>query len=120
MIELILAYVIAFLLSPTIGAIAGLLFLPLVFLIDKIGIPFSLFRGVTSVVIGFVTVWFATIVFSWFAFQPTLLMVVILGFGFVSNDYRRISHSSEANVSSEIAAAVGNLLGVVVGGVYFL
>jgi len=118
MIKLILAYVIAFLLSPTIGAIAGLLFLPLVFLIDKIGVPFYLFRGATSVVIGFVTVWFATIVFSWFAFQPTLLMVVIIGFGL--NDFRRISHSSEAIVSSEIAAAVGDLLGVVVGGIYFL
>ena len=56
MIKLIFAYIISFLLAPTIGGIAGILFLPLLPLITKVGVPIPLFRGTISVVIGFVSV----------------------------------------------------------------
>jgi len=120
MIKVILAYIISFLLAPMIGSIAGILFLPLLPLISKIGTPLPLFRGAASVVIGFVSVWFATIVFSWLGIQPTLLMVIMLGLGFGFNDFRRISHASEAIMSNEAAGAIGDLLGIIVGGIYFL
>ena len=120
MIKFIFAYIIAFFLAPMIGSIVGIMFLFLLPLISKIGIPIPFFRGAISVVIGFVSVLFATMVFSWFGIQPTLLMVIILGVGFCLNDFRRISHASETIKSNEIAGAVGDLLGIVLGGIYFL
>lgn len=120
MIKIIFAYIIVFFLAPMIGSIVGLMFLFLLPLISKIRISIPLFRGAISVVIGFVSVWFATMVFSWFGIEPTLLMVIILGLGFGFNDFRRISHASETIISSEIAGAVGDFLGIVIGGIYFL
>ena len=47
-------------------------------------------------------------------------MVIILGLGFGLNDFKRISHASEAIISNEIAGAIGDLLGIIMGGVYLL
>jgi len=129
MIKLIIAYILTFYLAPTIGGIVGLIMISIFFGLTSlvslsasmIPIPFLLLiRGTISFVVGFASVWFAAIVFSWFDLQPTLLMVIIIGLGFLFNDLKRLSHASEAVILSEKAGTVGDLLGVIIGGFYFL
>ncbi len=126
MIKLILAYILAFFLAITLGGLVGIMEFPLAFLCSKnakngVSTPcYLLTWGTTTFVIGFVYVWIATVVFSWFGFQLTLLMVIILGFGAVNNDFYQISHAPEARLPHEVAGAVGELFGIVIGGIYFL
>lgn len=118
MIKLILAYILAFFLSPFVGGTVGIVSLPVFLLISKVN-PSFIFM-LSRIVIGFVSVWFASIVFSWLDFQLTLLMVILLGFGFIRNDFNRISHATETVLQHEVVGIVGDLLGIIIGGIYFL
>jgi hypothetical protein len=118
MIKLIFAYILAFFLGPFIGGTVGLVTLPLFLLISKVN-PYFIFM-LSRIVIGLVSVWVAAIVFLLFGFQLTLLMVILLGFGFIRNDFNRISHAPEAVLQHEVVGVIGDLLGIVIGGIYFL
>lgn len=131
MIKSIFAYISVFLLAPTLGGLAGLLLTFLSFpLMAKLKTLIPLLGGAISIVIGFVSVWVGAVVFSWFNKQPTLLMIIVLGVGFGFNDFRRILHTIPLGDSAgragrlvflnEISGTIGNLLGIIAGGIYFL
>jgi hypothetical protein len=77
-------------------------------------------RGVISIIIGFIAVWIGTLIFILFHTEPTILMVIILGLGFGINSYRRISHSKNEIIRGEIIGGLGSLIGIILGGIYFL
>lgn len=120
---MIFAYVIAFFLAPTVGIGLGfILYYILAYLRYLFKIPAPLLRVIVSIIMGFVTIWTARFIFAWFNVHLTLLMVIILGLEFVFYDFReiiRISSWSEMR-QIKIAGAFGDLLGIIIGGIYFL
>ena len=69
-------------------------------------------------------VWFAILIFSWLDRTPSIFVVIILAVGVILNDYRRIRSSAasplEGQFLYELSSGIGNLLGVIVGAIYFL
>ena len=79
--------------------------------------------GLPHIVVGFVSVWFGSMVFSWFGLSPTVLMVIIIGVGFLMNDLNRLRKFASAppeHFQIELAGAIGSLVGVGVSGIYLL
>lgn len=81
---------------------------------DLGGIP------VGSAVIGFLAVWFGKSIFSWFTLRPTILMVIIIGIGFLLISLNRLRATTQERFPLELLFAIGELVGVIIGGIYFL
>jgi len=73
-----------------------------------------------NLIIGFATVWVGSIIFSWFGSEPTFLMVIMLAFGFSLNNFNRLKHSTKEQFPLELSSSIGDILGVIGGGFYFL
>ena len=61
--------------------------------------------------------------FSMFGLRPTVLMVIIIGVGFLMNHLnrlRKVTSASPEHFQIELAGTVGSLVGVVVSGIYLL
>lgn len=119
----ILAYLIAFLLSPTVAGLAGLVVLPIVLpillCIRKIKPLVAVVTFIIGVIVGFIAIWFASVVFGWFGLQPTIMMAVILAIGFLLNTLRRIDYMRKEIASDEAISGLGELLGIIIGTIYF-
>ncbi len=137
MFKSLVAYLFVFFLAPTVGSLVGLaIFLIPVFsarlgsdeadTVPRAGLSSFLrrhalsFRGAISAIGAFVAVWFGTVVFSWFDVRPSASMVIMLGLGYTLNDLRRIRHSPPSVLGMELAGGVGDLLGVIAGGIYLI
>jgi hypothetical protein len=107
------AYLLAFLIGPTVGAIASL---PLLLVAGRVG------RFLSGLITGFVAFWFGTVVFSWLGVPPGIGLVMMLLLGFALNDLRRVRASIgvEGRAAREIAAFLGDVSGIVLGALWLL
>ena len=109
---IILAYVLAFVFTFTMGVlIAGVInLIPSLFYAylykEKIGFWTSITcGGLESWIIIMLSIW----IFSWFSFQLPLLFVIIITLAFLSNNYHRLQ--TRPNYNSELGYLVGELIG---------
>ncbi len=102
------AYIITFFLAPTIGTLMAIPLMPIQLKIFK-GIP------VINFGIGLITVWLGTLIFSLFGLRATILMVIILSFGFIINSLREIGVLPKAWLF-----LIVELAGVATGALFFV
>jgi hypothetical protein len=132
MIRNLAAYVIAFFLAPTFGALGQLVFLPITLLLmpnARSGNPrtmprifvYGLLSGLFSVAEAFIAVWFARVLFGWLRVRPNVAIAWVLGVGYVLNDFRELKASFGGSLKfPRFARAIGDLLGLILGAIYLL
>jgi hypothetical protein len=132
MLRNVAAYLIAFILAPIFGGLAQVVLLPLTFLTRKAkdGNPrtpiriwsYALFGGLTCIARGFAAIWFTRLVFGWFRVDPTVVAAWVLGGGFALHHLGalRASLFERAMFIPEFTETVGDLSGVILGGMYLL
>jgi hypothetical protein len=119
----IFVYLLSFFLGPIIGGLVVLIFMPLVLSLLSLS-KSKLLSGTVGVIIGTViggiSFWFATTVFVWFNLQPTVFLAIILALGFAFNDFKRVDRAPKEVAHFEISSGIGDLLGIIIGAIYFL
>ena len=106
----LVAYVLLFLIGPSVGAIGSVLLMPLSIAIGRIISPFVAGQ-VVGVGQGFATAWFGKIFLVWFGITAGWLMVIILGIGFLFNDLKRIQ--TRVNTAIELGYLFGDISGLI-------
>jgi len=120
----VIAYVVAFLLGPTLGALGSAVTLALMvslrgILADNRNL-WRLLRGLGSILSGVLAVWVGRWVFSWFGYRPSVLMVVLMGGAFVIFSIRHLSEVfGSENLVDELVNDLAYVVGLVVGAVRF-
>jgi hypothetical protein len=132
MIRNLAAYVIAFFLAPTFGALGQLVFLPITLLLmpkARDGNPrtiprilvYGLLAGLFSVAEAFIAVWFARVLFGWLRVPPSVAIAWLLAAGYVLNDLRHLKASFGGSlVFPWLARTIGDVLGLILGAIYLL
>ncbi len=125
----LLAYIIAIFISPIIGILATIVLFPIALtsskLKDRVRLEsFHLIEQGVFIVFGFLTtfisVWFSSKMFVLFDLKPTLLMVILIGISFVWHQWREIYKYEGQRAEIEMADLWGGVIGIILGGVYFL
>lgn len=131
MVKSVFAYGIVLFLAPIISGLCGIPFLLLLNLISKLmgekrtntklWVWFcDVLLGAMSVFTGFIAIWVGMLIFSALGKTSSVLMVLMLGIGFGINDFRIILLSLKTIIRQRLIAFLGHLLGIVIGGAYFL
>jgi hypothetical protein len=101
------------------GAISGILLTPLVKPVERYGwISQYLVPVVQGVAMGSVAVLTANWILSWFSMELSWSMIAILGIGFVV--IASILMQNREERSFHLSAGLGELLGILLAGYYFL
>jgi hypothetical protein len=122
------AYTVAFLLAPTIGAVASfaatLLSAPVVAFLSPQrrarAFIYGVFQAPTCALGAFVSLWFARLLFGLLRVHAGVGVVWVLGSGFAFNDLKLLKNSEGGELFYNVARAVGDLVGLVLGGIYLL
>ena len=112
--HIVLAYVLAFFLAPTIASVVGFVTLPLFAAVTKrAGVILFLIRTLIAIATGAAAVLASSLIFRLFGLRLTFLMVCILFLAYLANDYRRLRHTETGPlVRMRIGDLVGDLLGI--------
>lgn len=95
--------------------------LPLADIFEVFGKKFiAIFFDIGLAIMGVITVWFGTIVFSWFGLKSTILMVIILGIGSLLNSLNRLKATTQEQFLIELSSSASELVGIMIGGIFFL
>jgi hypothetical protein len=101
------------------GAISGILLTPLVKPVERFGwVSTYLVPVVQGVAMGSVAVLTAKWILSWFSMELSWSMIAILGIGFVV--IASILMQNREERSFHLSAGLGELLGILLAGYYFL
>jgi hypothetical protein len=112
-----IAYVLMFLLGPFVGGIGSIVLMPVILGVCRATTP-AVGGIVGGVVQSFLAVWVGTIIFGWFELKPSLLMLVVLGAGFLLFDLNR--YATRGPSSWEIGCYVGHIGGLVLAAAVLL
>ena len=113
MMKTFLTYFISVVISPIFIMIVATIFLPKPLSISGILIQTG--------VLGFVSIWLGTIIFSLFGLQPVPLMVFLIGIVFFFNYLIAYDFKDTGPIlyNATLLGVVGSLSGVLIGGLYF-
>jgi len=108
-------YFISVVISPIFIMVIMTLFLPVSLGQNIIGILVQTIAG------GFISVWFSTLIFSFFGLQPVPFTVFLIGVVFFINTLLGYDFKNPGPVlyNASFLGSVGCLAGVILGGLYF-
>ena len=116
----LIACLLTLLLAPTVGALAGLIALPLVLGVGHRPVLRVIIRTAMAMLGAFAAVWAGRLMFTLLGTKPTLLVAFVLGAGYAMNDIRRLRWGFGARTPLLLADLVGDLSGIVAGAFIFL
>ena len=115
--ETAIVYVLIFLLGPFIGGIGSIVLMPVILGVCRATTPAA--GGIVAgIVQSFIAAWVGTIIFGWFDLMPSLLMLVVLGIGFLLFDLNR--YATRGPSSLEIGCYIGHVGGLVLAAAILL
>jgi hypothetical protein len=141
LVKVILIYILAFFIVAFFGNIFILLFIPLGPLMRKIKSIMPIISAVLDIASNFIAVFVIVLLCNKLNIKPTLLMVIIPGLLTIQNNASRIkrakreianvkymleksgeldSYEQELDVRNEYAHLIGDVIGLLLGTIYFL